>query len=379
MRIFVEGTPLFGKRTGVGQYTKRLLEKVAETDKSNTYTVFGFLFLGKPLHAPINKSLVSYRLIRYMPGRVYNKILKANIPMPVDLLMTTKPDVVLFPNFVRWPLAFGEKSLIVIYDLSYVSHGQHAQDANRRYLTKFVPKSIKKASAIITISENSKREIMEEYGVGEDRITIINPAIDHQEYRPRTSEEAATVRKKFNLDKPYILYTGTLEPRKNIVGILEAYAALPEEIRSAYSLVLAGGKGWQDQEIKAKLAELSHLDVRQTGYVADEDLPPLYTAASVFVYPTHYEGFGMPPLEAMACGTPVITSNNSSLPEVVGDAGVMIDADDTAALTANIKKVLSDPQLVETLRQNGFRQAAKFNWEESAKRLKVLIEQVAAA
>jgi glycosyltransferase involved in cell wall biosynthesis len=378
MKIFIDGAALFGRRTGVGQYTKRLLEKVTEIDSGNKYTVFGFLFVGKKLTPPISKKLVKYRLIRFMPGRVYNKILKANIPLPVDLLMAAKPDVIFFPNFVRWPLAFGEKSIIVIYDLSYLSHGQHAQDANRRYLTKFVPRSISKASAIVTISENSKREIMEEYGVSEDRITIINPALDHQEYRPRSEAEVAAVRQKFMLDKPYILYTGTLEPRKNIVGVLEAYAALPEKLRGNYSLVLAGGKGWQDEEIKAKLNELSNLDILQTGYIADDDLPPLYTGASVFVYPSHYEGFGMPPLEAMACGTPVITSNNSSLPEVVREAGIMIEATDTNALTANIQKVLTDQALADNLRKKGFEQAAKFTWEESATRFKVLIEKVGA-
>lgn len=380
MKVFVEGTALFGRRTGVGQYSKRLIDATIAIDKGNNYTVFGFLFFCKRKSSPLSPSAnLSYRFVRYLPGRVYNKILKANISLPVDLLLGAKPDVVFFPNFVRWPLAFGEKSIIVIYDLSYLTHGQHAQDANRRYLTKFVPRSIKKASAIVTISQNSKREIMAEYGVSEDQVTIVNPALDHQEYRHRSEAEVAAVRQKFSLDKPYILYTGTLEPRKNIVGILDAYRDLPENIRNNFSLVLAGGKGWQDQEIKAKLAELSRLDIRQTGYVADDDLPPLYTGASVFVYPSHYEGFGMPPLEAMACGTPVITSNNSSLPEVVGDAGIMIEATDTQALAESIQKVLTDPTLADSLRQKGLQQAAKFTWEESAERLKTLIKQVAGA
>jgi glycosyltransferase involved in cell wall biosynthesis len=380
MKILIEGSSLFGVRTGVGQYSLRLFDALFELDKRDDFIIYSHLFFGKsPQNDPrLKRGNVRYCFVRVVPGKIANQFRKKIFTPPADILTFTHPNAAIYPNFVHYPLWLGGKTIVFIYDLSFLKFPQFSDLKNLKDKRRFTPKAAQRATAIVTISENSKREIMEEYGVSEDRITIINPALDHQEYRPRSEAEVAAVRQKFTLDKPYILYTGTLEPRKNIVGILEAYAALPEKLRGNYSLVLAGGKGWQDEEIKAKLNELSNLDIRQTGYVADEDLPPLYTGASVFVYPSHYEGFGMPPLEAMACGTPVITSNNSSLPEVVREAGIMIETTDTKALTANIQKVLTDQAFADNLRKKGFEQAAKFTWEESAKRLKALIEKVGA-
>src|SRR5262249_39725898 len=161
--------------------------------------------------------------------------------------------------------------------------------------------------------------------------------LDHDFFYPRPMAEIDTVKRKYAITKPYILYTGTLEPRKNIKGILDAYNALPPQVRATYSMVLAGGRGWLDQEIRAQLADLQHLDLLTPGYVPDEDLPALYSGASLFVYPSFYEGFGMPPLEAMACNTPVIAADNSSLPEVVGDAGILVNANDAASLAHHIE------------------------------------------
>jgi glycosyltransferase involved in cell wall biosynthesis len=144
-------------------------------------------------------------------------------------------------------------------------------------------------------------------------------------------------------------------------------------------LVLAGGKGWLDREIHAELESLRHLDIIATGYVPDEDLPALYGGASLFVYPSFYEGFGMPPLEAMACGTPVIAADNSSLPEVVADAGILVDAHDSGELARQIEKVLGDPDLAGDLRRKGIERAKAFTWEESAKRLLAVINHVSGA
>jgi glycosyltransferase involved in cell wall biosynthesis len=378
MKIGIDSQPLLGKMTGVGYYASNLVKHLEQIDTKNEYELVAVNFFIRPFRPSYHINSLNFRwgIIKFLPARVFFKLMKWNMVPPIDLFLGKK-DVYLFPNFVRWPLLFSN-SIIVIYDLSYLLYGQYSQDANRKFLTRYVRRSIKKTSKIVTISENSKQEIIEHYHVKPDDISIIYPAVDHQIFRPLGGKEVKRVLHKYNLNKPYILYTGTIEPRKNIVGILDAYASLPSSLRDSYSLVLAGGKGWQDKDIKAKLDELSHLDIHLTGYVADEDLPPLYTGASVFVYPSHYEGFGMPPLEAMACGTPVITSNNSSLPEVVQEAGIMIEATDTDALTASIQKVLTDQVLADDLRKKGFEQAAKFTWEESAARLKALIEKVGA-
>ena len=211
-----------------------------------------------------------------------------------------------------------------------------------------------------------------------DAVSIVHPAVDHNIYKPRSRQETDTIKKKYSINGSYILYAGTLEPRKNILGILNAYEVLPDSLKNNLHLVLAGGKGWKAEEISSKLHQLisSGEKIIHTGYVPDEDLPPLYSGASLFVYPSFYEGFGMPPLEAMACGVPVITSNNSSLPEVVSDAGIVIDANDTEELTKNIEKILRNPKLAKDLAKKGLEQAKKFTWENSAVKLRDLIEDV---
>jgi len=244
-------------------------------------------------------------------------------------------------------------------------------------MEKFVPLSIKKASNIVTISEFSKSEICGYYGVPAERISVVNPAIDHNIFFPRDKTNSEKVKNKYGIKTNYILSVCTIEPRKNLTGTLDAYKKLPDEIKNKYSLVLVGGKGWLDEELNEKIEALSSkYSVIKTGYVPDEELPSLYSGASVFVFPSFYEGFGMPPLEAMACGVPVITSNNSSLPEVVGDAGIMIEAKDTVKLAKQIEKVLTDNKFAEGLRVKGLLRAKKFSWHKSARNLLEVMKEV---
>jgi glycosyltransferase involved in cell wall biosynthesis len=291
-------------------------------------------------------------------------------------MLGSRPDLFIFPNFVRYPLPLGSQAVAVIYDLSFIHYPEHAARRNRQFLLRYVPQTLNKCQHIITISQNTKDEIVRHYGADPDKISIVSPALDHGFFYPREVPEIDAVTQKYAITKPYILYVGTLEPRKNIKGILDAYALLPPEVRTSHSMVLAGGRGWLDREIQAQLESLRHLDIVTTGYVPDEDLPALYSGASVFVYPSFYEGFGMPPLEAMACNTPVVVANNSSLPEVVGDAGVLVDANDAASLAHHIEKVLGDPALADELRRKGLLRAKTSTWDESARRLLAVINKV---
>ncbi len=379
MKVFVEGTALFGQRTGVGNYTKNLLDALFRLDRTNHYTIFGFRFLRPAKDKPIPESpRLGYRFIRYIPKKGFNAIVRKLTAPPIDVMLASRPDLFLFPNFVRYPLPLGSRSVAVIHDLSFVLHGQHTARRNRQFLLRYVPTTIKKSQHIVAVSENAKNEMVSHYGADPDKITVINPAIDHDFFRPRPQPEIDAVRKKFGIVKPYILHTGTLEPRKNIAGILNAYTKLSPQVRESFSLVLAGGKGWLDREIKAQLDTLKDFDIILTGYVPDEDLPALYSGASLFVYPSFYEGFGMPPLEAMACNTPVVASDNSSLPEVVGDAGILVDAHDTTGLALHIEKVLYDPALADELRRKGLERAKAFTWEQSAGKLLAVINHVGA-
>ena len=377
-KILIEGTPVFRSRTGIGQYVFNLCNELFKQDKENKYIIYAYIFLGKKFTSPFKKlpSNVRFKLIRYLPSKIVNLVSRRISPLPVDLLTATSPDIILFTNFVRGPIVTNAKTITIIYDLSFMLFNEFSNSKNSELLLKQVPKSISKSDKIITISQNSKQEIINHYKFNPAKIEIVNPAINHAVYRPANKQSIDRGKTKYGIKGQYILYTGTLEPRKNIVGILEGYSALPKNILNSYTLVLAGGKGWLDEEIEEKLTELKGLNIIRTGYVADEDLPALYSGATVFVYPSFYEGFGMPPLEAMACGTPVITSNNSSLPEVVGEAGIMIDAKDTKALTKSIEKVISSKKLQNEMIKKGIVQAKKFSWEKSAKKLYELIQSI---
>lgn len=379
MKILVEGTPVFRTRSGVGQYLYRLFDALFSLDSRN-YTMYGFIFVGRHFRDPYNltHANLSYRLVRYLPSKVLNVFSRRAFVPPIDLLTFTKPDLVIFTNFVRTPLPLGAKSISFIYDLSFIYHGEHSGKKNRQIMTREAPKSARKSDAVITISENSKKEIIDYCKIDPAKVHIVHPALDHKEYYPRSTKEQADVAKKFGITGKYILFTGTIEPRKNINGVLDAYAALPQKLRDEYTLVLGGGKGWNDEGIYARLNELKSEKIILTGYVNDEDMPALYSGASVFVFPTHYEGWGMPVVEAMACGVPVITSNNSSMPEAGGDAALYVKAEDTKTITKQIEKVLSDKKLSDSMVKKGIAHAAKFSWEKSAQDLKKVIDQVLA-
>lgn len=378
LRVFVDGMPLFRQRTGVGQYTKNLFEALFRLDETNRYTIFAFAFLGRGAkRRPIPVSArVRYRFIRYLHMKVFNAIVRKATAPPIDIMLGSRPDLFIFPNFVRYPLPLGSRAITVIHDLSFVFYPEYTGRRHLKFLLRYVPATIDKSDHLIAVSQNAKDEIVRHYGVDPDRISIVSPALDHEVFYPRPTSEIDAVSRRYAITKPYILYTGTLEPRKNIGGLLDAYTSLPPQVRASYCLVLAGGRGWLDHEIRAQLESLRHLDIITTGYVPDEELPALYSGASVFVYPSFYEGFGMPPLEAMACNTPVIVADNSSLPEVVGDAGILVDAHDTASLAHHLEKVLGDPALADDLRRKGLERAKASTWDESARRLLTVINRV---
>lgn len=372
MKIFIEATPIFKDRSGVGQYAKRLTEAMVALAPNDKFTLFGFRLWPKPLptHEIVGTN-VSYRFIRFFPGRVYNMLFRLSIKLPIDLLLRQRPDVIFFPNFTLRPtLSRHTKKVVVIHDLSFIYFPQFASPLNRRDNQKLVPYSIAKADHIITISKNSKDQIIKNYKVASAKVTIVSPAVDRNFFKKRSEAEIKKVRTKYKLPNKYIFYTSTLEPRKNVEGVLEAYSALDSKTKAEYGLVLAGGKGWQDEAIHAAIDKHRSNDevIVTTGYVPDEDLPAMYSGASLFLFPSFYEGFGIPILEAFACGVPVITANNSSLPEVAGHAAILIKAEDSPAITKAIKKVLSDSKLANNLRQKGLVQIQNFDWEDSAKK-----------
>jgi len=229
-----------------------------------------------------------------------------------------------------------------------------------------MPHFVRAAGAVIAVSESTRRDLLAHLKVEPERVYVVYGGVAER-FRPASLAKIQEVRARYHLPERFILTVGTIEPRKNYLRLLEAYRRLLDQGYNE-GLVIVGKLGWRYKTFFQRLRELNlEQSVTLLGFVADDDLPALYSAAEIFVYPSLYEGFGLPPLEAMACGIPVVASNTSSLPEVVGDAGLLVSPYETAALAAALKKLLDDASLRAALRARGFRQAAKFRWETAAR------------
>lgn len=377
MKIAIEARALATEpKNGVYFYLQRLLKALFELDAKNSYTLFYFY---PPKRTDFNLPVDRYqtRVIRWFPGKLYRLLLRTPLGIPVNLIASIQADVFLFPSFARWPLFGPQKSISVIHDTSYLDYPQAtANRFFRWYLTKAVKETVKKSTHLIAVSNNTRRQVIKHYGVDPTKISVISPAIDHQIYRPAPAREIKVMREKLGITGDYILYLGTLEPRKNILGIIEAYNSLPQEFQRQHQLVLGGGKGWLDTEINAAIETLPSDRVIKAGYVSDADIVALYSGATCYIYPSHYEGWGMQILEAMACGTPVITSDNSSLPEVGGNAALYVQSEDQSTINEALLRVLKDPALRSQMSRAGIAHAKSFTWETSAKKLKTLLEAV---
>lgn len=276
----------------------------------------------------------------------------------------------IFTRFVTMPLMFS-RSAVVIYDLSYELYKEFADEKNAIFLSNGVKKSLKQVDKIITISENAKQEIVDFYNVPSNSVVVATPAADQKYFYKRSKSEIDRVKVKYGVSGDYILALSNLEPRKNLETLIDAYCSLPKNIRDTNSLLLVGVSGWKTDKLFEKIIKLvneGYNIIRPMKYVVDEDKPAIISGAKVLVYPSFYEGFGMPPLEALACGTPVITSNNSSLPEVVGNVAQMHNCNDTEAFTKSILNVIVNYKENRNIfTKKGPDKALEFSWEKSAK------------
>jgi glycosyltransferase involved in cell wall biosynthesis len=277
------------------------------------------------------------------------------------------PDATLFhatehllPSLRRVP------TVLTVHDLIFRHLPEHHKPLNRWYLNATMPLYCRRADRIIAVSQATRRDLIAAYDVPAEKITVV-PEAAAPRFQPQPPETVARIRAKHRLPEDFVLYVGTIEPRKNLIRLLEAWAAL-YEAHEAPPLVIVGKHGWLSDDFYAALAKNPcHDAVRFTGYVEDEELPAIFAAATVFAFPSLYEGFGLPPLEAMACGAPVLCSNTSSLPEVVGDAALTVEPTDTEALRAGLRRLLSDAELRAELRARGFERAAQFSWDRAAR------------
>ncbi len=376
MKIAFEAQALFDQeRTGIGWCSKELIDHLIEYPDFE-YILNCFHCFRKGPREEREKILEKYRekgckinYSKYIPARIYNH-LERIIPLPYRLLFGTDADLTQFFNYTI-PYGVAGKSMTIIHDMTFMVYPETIQKKTYNWLNSNIRKYCGRAAVILTVSEFSRQEIIKYLGIPADKIEVIYDGVDldlfHPGYDP---EQIDKTKEKYGINGDYILYLGTLEPRKNIETLVAAYADLKNSRENVPKLVLAGKKGWMYDSIFAgvEAAGLKQ-DVIFTDYVPEEDVPLLMSGAKMFVFPSLYEGFGMPPLEAMACGTPVITSDAASLPEVVGDAGLTFPVKDTKALTQNMERLLDNAKLCERLSEAGIERAGQFTWESSAKKL----------
>lgn len=303
--------------------------------------------------------------------------------------------LVLLSQMARWPMDktfgavdifhatnhllahFGQaRTVYTLHDLVFLHYPAYHLPYNRWYLTLAMPRYLRAADVIITPSECSRQDALRFYGLPESKIKVI-PEAPAPYFKPATDQASLErVRQQYGLPEKFILHVGTIEPRKNLNRLLEVFKALLADCPEL-RLVLIGKKGWLYEPFFRQL-QLLGLEERviRPGFVAEADLPACYQLAAVFAYPSLYEGFGLPPLEAMACGAPVVSSNRSSLPEVVGQAGLLVDPTDTAALTAALRRVLTDPSLGADLSQRALLQAQRFSWRKVVDELETVYQSL---
>lgn len=291
----------------------------------------------------------------FLPMRAMNLLARKRWLPPFDALYGR--GLYVFPDFIRLPLLFS-KSLSIIYDAGYRLYPDTVLPKLRRLLEHRVPRAIRQSTGLLGISKSAVQDITKFYKEARGKFTIIVPPIDKTLFYPRSHAEITRIRARYDIYGDYMLTVGNLEPRKNFTTLAAAYAALPKALREKYSLVIVGADSWNSEDIMKTLVEYKEAGLKillRLRTVTDSDMPALYSGASLFVFPSLYEGFGIPPLEAMACGAPVLSTNNSALPEAIGTAArIITNPLDTKAMSQSLVSILEDAALRAELRQAGF-------------------------
>lgn len=364
------------RQAGVSKYTELLVNNLARLDHEDEFLVYiGNAPRPDTFAAAPNFTVKASRFPTIKPPvRIgWEQFLAPPV------LFKDRPDLLHCPVNVV-PLAAPCKTVVTIHDLGFMRYPERYKAGKRNYLRAATFLSARRAAHIITDAESGRLEIIELLKVKPEKVTAVPLGVDER-FKPVSGEEIAQFRQEKKLPERFVLYVGTLEPRKNIPLLLKGFARLRREQPAAVGgveLVLGGAKGWLYDEIFRLVRELDLEAITHfPGYVSEEELPLWYNTAECFVYPSVYEGFGLPPLEAMACGCPVITSNTSSLPEVVGEAGRTVGPEDEAGLSAALAQLLTNPAERARLRELGLAQARKFTWEETARRTLEIYRQVA--
>lgn len=374
--IGIDYTAAYEQGGGIGRLVRDLITHVAQQDPHTHYKLFVAGATRDQLSAPLGSNF------RYYPTRITPRSFarlwqRARLYWPVESFIGP---IKLFhaPDFTLPPTLPGVKTILTVHDLSYVRAPETAHPAQKAFLDRAVPYSVGRADHILADSEATKQDLIELYHTSADKITVLLSGINPI-YRPITNEQTlAQARQRYHIppNAPYIFSIGTIQPRKNYARLIEAVNNLGPAYQDVH-IVIAGGKGWLENPIYQTVQDLAMTErVHFTGFVADEDVPVLYSGAICTAYPSLYEGFGFPVLESMACHTPVLTSTVSSLPEVAGAAALMVDPYDVEAITDGLRRLLDDQTLRHQLVTAGQAQIQRFTWQQSASHLLGIYQQV---
>jgi glycosyltransferase involved in cell wall biosynthesis len=387
VRIGIDITSAIRQGAGIGRFTRELIRAFLSLDSmggpSHEYILFAATgglprSITEPRLAYVTQPAITRHLkfeicnLRFLSDDWLHRIWhRARLPIPIETAIGRvdlfhEPDFVLPPTLPRTP------TVLTVHDLTFVRDPESAFPRLRRYLNCVVPRSVARATHVLADSAATKNDLVELFHTSPDKITVLYGGVDARFAPVRDPERLAAVRAKYNIGlDPFILGIGTIQPRKNFRRLVQAFSHLrPPAFASDLKLVIAGGKGWLYDDIFAEVKRLGLEGcVLFPGFVDDDDLPTLYSAAEMLAFPSIYEGFGLPILEAMACGTPVVTSVTSSLPELAGDAALLVEPTDVDAIAAALRRLLQEANLRHRLVAAGFDQARKFTWEKAAAQL----------
>ena len=360
MKICFDIQSAIAQRAGVGRYARLLAEHLAAAGDIEL-TLFFFDFRNQA--RPFTPDGAALKRVSWCPGRLAQLAWKTAAWPPFDFF-SGPADIYHFPNFILPPLSQG-RSVVTIHDMSFLRFPQFAEKRNLNYLSARIRDTVERSDAIITDSQFSADEIAEFVEVDQKKVFPIHLGISPR-FSPVEKADCVPVLRELGVDGPYILTVGTLEPRKNITFLVQAFERLAG---FDGKLVIAGMRGWKCEPIIARIRGSSRAgDIVLLDYVPDSHLAALYSGAELFALTSFYEGFGFPPLEAMACGTPVISAASGSLPEVLGSAAILVDAFDIEPWRAEMTRLLTDSALRDRLISDGRTRAAGYTWQETARR-----------
>ena len=384
IKIGIDGNEANQKiRVGSGVFALELLKHFNKfqipNSKFQINPKFKIYLKNKPLEdLPSEGESFEYKIVA--PSKLWTQI---GLPITLwrEKILKNAPNVYFSPNHYA-PRFCPVPSVITIFDLSFFKYPEMFLKDDLYQLINWTKYSVKQAKMIITISENSKRDIINHYGIDEKRIVVAYPGYDKQKFKPQNDskkllEAYAFLKKLFGLRGKFILYVGTIQPRKNILNLVKAFSGLKKDSKNSnLQLIIAGKRGWLYEEIIDKINKYNFKkDIIIPNYISDDILVKLYQCASGFVLPSYYEGFGLPVIEAMACGCPVVVSDRSSLPEIVGEAGLTFDPDNIQDIMAKLELLISDETVRRHYMQTGLLHVKKYDFKNCAKKtLEVLLK-----